>query len=119
LRQFDLLLFIGTVVAQRDESHAWSLELSLVENNGSSILTIALASGDDAVRAGIRMLSTATLNPRISRILASFSGVVPGSIPVMQATEKSVGRETLTTCPKSLKQTDAPAKSRIRSSSGS
>jgi hypothetical protein len=81
------------VVAESDEPQLRRVEASFVENNESSILTIALAFEDNEVRAVIRMLSTGILNPRILRTLASFSGVVPGSIPVIQAIEKSVGRE--------------------------
>lgn len=119
LRQLEALLFLEMMVAERGKSLAWRVRLNVEANNGSSIFTTALASVNDRVGAGIWMLWTGTLNPSVSRVLASFSGVVTGSIPVMHATEKSVGRETLITFPNASKYTDAPAKSRIRSSSGS
>jgi hypothetical protein len=83
-------------VALRVDFCSLSLVLSRLANDGSSTFTMALVSDDEAC-PGMRIQLTFTSKPKARRVSTVVAGVVPGGRPVMHATEKSAGRDTLIT----------------------
>ena len=76
----------------------WSLSLAMsaLAKRGSSTFTVALVS-ENVVCFGIRTLSMLKSKPKSPSNLTTASGVVRGVRPLMHASEKSAGRETLAT----------------------
>jgi hypothetical protein len=77
--------------AQRFELSVFNLSLKTLANMGSFTLTVAFVAND--VECLMRMQSALASKPKRLRILMTVFRVVPGERPVIQAREKSVGKD--------------------------